>query len=226
MIIEIKYGEGGTDSKLFVHDLESAYIRYAQSLGFKSEILLTEEGHVVLQISGKDVWKYFGNETGKHIVQRVPPTENKGRRQTSFISVAALPLKKEKEYKPLPEKDLKITTQTGKQKAGGQNVNRVCSAVRAIHCPTGTTVFINGRDQGQNKKKAIEILTARIHEMEQEKEDNSYNSLKKESLGDRGRGGNKRRTYNFIESRVTDHLTGKKTGNIKAIMKGEFNLLD
>lgn len=212
------------DSKLFVHDLAAAYVKYAKSLNFSAEILHTSEGHEVLQINGRNVWNYFKDETGNHVVQRIPPTESKGRKQTSYVRVGVLPLKKESEYKKLAEKDLEITAQTGRQKAGGQNVNKVCSAIRAVHKPTGIKVFINGRDQGSNKYKAMQILTARVNDHYSGIDKRSYDSIRKNQLGDGSRG-NKVRTYNFLESRVVDHITGKKTGNVKAVMKGQFELL-
>jgi protein subunit release factor A len=104
-------------------------------------------------------------------VQRVPPTERSGRWQTSMISVAVLPLPPENKEQPLREQDLEIITQTGKQKAGGQNVNKVASAVRMKHKPTGLCVMINGRDQGQNRKEALRILTARVSALARDKVD-------------------------------------------------------
>jgi peptide chain release factor 1 len=224
LILELVFGEGGQDSKLFVDDLLSAYIKYGTSLGFRSEILTSELGHCIVRFSGKGVWKAFKNEPGKHCVQRVPPTERGGRRQTSMISVAVLTLPPENHQEPLREQDLKITCQTGKQKAGGQNVNKVHSAVRAVHMPTGLSVFINGRDQGQNKKEALKILTAKVNQRRYEKEAEAYYSNRKKQLGGGGRG-EKIRTYNFIESRIVDHRLGTKTGNIKEVMKGNFKLI-
>ena len=140
-----------------------------------------------------------------------------------------MPLPPENSQEVIPEKDLEIITQTGKQGAGGQNVNKVASAVRMKHKPTGLSVFINGRDQGQNKKEALRILTFRINEKKKQALENSYNSQRKEKmlaggniLGGRG---NKIRTYNFIKSRVVDHVLELKTSNIKEFMKGNFKVL-
>jgi peptide chain release factor 1 len=222
--LELVFGEGGQDSKLFVSDLASAYTRYASSLGIHSETLTSEVGHQILKFTGKGVWNAFKHESGKHVVQRVPPTERNGRRQTSIISVAVLPLPPENQAEQLRDQDLEVITQTGKQKAGGQNTNKVASAVRMKHVPTGMCVFINGRDQGQNKKAARRILTARVNEAKRQMELNAYSKDRKQQLGGGGRG-DKVRTYNFIESRVTDHRLDTKTRNIKEVMKGDFGLI-
>ncbi len=193
-------------------------------MGLKSETLSQENGHALMKVTGRNVWKSFQHEPGKHVVQRVPPTERSGRRQTSVISVAVLSLPPENKLVPLRDQDLEIITQTGKQKAGGQNVNKVASAVRMKHKPSGLSVFINGRDQGANKKEALRILTARVHTMKSEREQSAYDSTRKAVLGDSGRG-DKVRTYNFMRHEIVDHRLNKKTNKIDHFMKGDFSVL-
>lgn len=182
-------------------------------------------GHKVIKFIGKNVWQSFKFEGGQHCVQRYPKNDRGGRRHTSIVSVAVLPLPPTKEYKPLPDSELNIIAQIGKQTAGGQNANKVASAIRMTHKPTGLQVFIqNERDQHQNKKVALQILTAKVNELINSKKQNDYNIVRKIQLGDGGRGV-KTRTYNFIESRVTDHKLNKKSSQIDKIMNGRFDLL-
>lgn len=140
-----------------------------------------------------------------------------------MVSVAVLPIKNDV-WEALKDKDLEIIAQTGKQGAGGQNVNKVATAIRMKHIPTGMSVFINGRDQHKNKEEARKILTARVNDSKQAANDKTYSEFRKNQLGS-GRRGSKIRTYNFIDSRVTDHRLGIKTSKVSEVMKGNFKLV-
>lgn len=228
LVVEIRHGEGGKDSKLFVQDLLSAYLHYASSLGLKTEIISSEVGHVVLKVIGKNAWNAFKHESGKHIVQRIPPTERNDRKHTSLVCVAVLSLPPESKQILLEEKDLEIIRQTGKQKAGGQHSNKTMSAVRMKHKPTGLSVFINGRKQHQNHKEALRILTAKVNNFFKERNkiiENEKRSLQNGDVSEIGKRGNKIRSYNFMENRIVDHVLGKKTNNVKEFMKGNFYVL-
>ena len=222
-MVEIRAGEGGKDSKNFVSELAEIYLRYARNKNLLTEILNSEDGSMSLQISGSSAWKAFELESGKHVIQRCPPTERGGRRHTSAISVAILPLREFGDYS-LKEADLEIIFQKGKVRAGGQNANKVNSAVRMKHIPSGLSVFINGRDQGQNKSKAYEILAGRVYDHYYALENAEYSAKRKNILGDGGRGG-AARTYNLYKSIIVDHRTGKQTNDVKSILKGELDLI-
>jgi peptide chain release factor 1 len=176
-----------------------------------------------LRFTGAGVAEAFRHEPGQHCVQRVPPSETRGRRHTSIVSVAVLPVLPVSKADELPEKDLDVKTQCG-HGPGGQHQNKRASAVRMKHRPTGLSVFINGRDQLANKREALKVLTARVRADYREREEAEFQAARKQQLGDGGRG-NKVRTYNFIESRVVDHRLGVRTNNIKEVMKGRFDLL-
>lgn len=200
----------------------AAYIRFADQLGLKSEVVYDSDSSWSLLIKGDDCWNAFGSESGKHVVQRIPPTESKGRRHTSVVAVAVMPLR-ETQAETLPIAEVEIVTQRGHGR-GGQNVNKVESAVRAIHKPSGISVFINGRDQYRNKQLALEILAARVRSEKEQSAQNAHNRNKAEQLGYGSRSG-KIRTYNFISSLVIDHRSGKKTGRITDVLKGRFDLI-
>ena len=202
-------------------DLASAYVKYAASKQLKCDVLYSSDSHITLGIRGRNVLTFFENEPGKHVVQRVPPTESKGRRHTSVISVAVVPII-ETDFN-ISDGEIEIQTQRGHGK-GGQHQNKTDSAVRAKHAPTGITVFINGRDQHQNKKQAIRILKSRIVQMKEENQLLNLSNQRVQQMG-RGKRSGKTRTYNFIDSRVVDHILGTKTRRINDIMKGRFDIL-
>ena len=179
-------------------------------------------GYISAIISGKNPLRLFKGEIGKHCVQRVPPTESAGRRQTSMLSVAVLEIN-DGGIEAFDDKDVLIETYNAGGK-GGQHSNKSDSAVRAKHIPSGIIVSINGRSQHKNKVDALKILKAKVKGLEEEKVNNEKQNSKREQISNIGRG-NKVRTYNFIDSRVVDHRTGKKSKQIKKIMKGRFDCL-
>ncbi len=218
-MVEIRFGEGGKDSKLFIKDLFAAYVKYADFFGVKAEQVSYSDNHLVAIFKGEGVGKIFQHESGAHCCQRCPPTENKGRHHTSIVSVGILPMPN-KNLPPINENDLEIKTQRG-HGPGGQHQNKTNSAIRMKHKPTGISVFINGRDQCGNRREALRIITAKVDDHYKQENDEEYADLRKQQMGDGGRG-NKIRTYNFIKSRVVDHRLKNKTKQIKQIMKGQF----
>lgn len=177
---------------------------------------------MVAKISGKGAGKAFANEPGKHVCQRIPTTESKGRKQTSTVSVAVLPLR-EDVSEPIPDAELKIEAVNLGGK-GGQHQNRTLSGCRITHLPTGFKAVINGRDYHSNEREARRVIAARVNERKQQEADAEYLAYRQEQIQGGSRSG-KLRTYNFMESRVVDHRLGTKTGNVKAIMKGDFQKL-
>lgn len=193
--------------------------------GLKSEILTSEEGHCILEIRGKNARQLFESEHGTHQIKRIPPTEHNGRRHTSLVSVCVLNLPPaQQSSKLLPEHEFTVKFQRG-HGPGGQNQNKVSSAVRMTHTKTGFTVFINGRDQLANRRDARRILSARVFEAEQAVIKADYQAGKV-LLSRGGRGQiEKIRSYNIVEGIAIDHRTGKKTRDIKGLMKGNLELL-
>jgi len=194
---------------------------YCQLQGLKTELVHKAYGKVGFLVRGNNGPEAFQHEPGKHVVQRYPPTETKGRRHTSTITVSVLELTNNQ--CALCDRDIEITTQRGSG-PGGQHQNKTESAVRMIHKPTGLSVYINGRSQKANKKEARRILETRVVQRHSSLEKKKRDGDKREQVDGGGRG-NKVRTYNFIANRVVDHVRGTKTGLIKQVMKGRFDLL-
>ena len=220
--MELQFGEGGDDSKNFVDELFSAYARYAKSLNLKMELLQSSFGHITAQVNGQGAGRAFARENGQHVVQRVPPNEHGGRRHTSVISVGVLSLPPVNMQKSLPESELDITCALGTG-PGGQHRQKTASCVRAKHKPTGLQVVIDGRDQHQNRKVAIRILTAKVNEFYINKEKSVYDAERRQKMGDGGRG-QKVRTYNFIRGKIVDH-TLNTCISIKEFERGNFSKL-
>lgn len=223
VIVELKGGEGGDDSKLFVHDLFAGIVRFANRNGLKIEIVSEVRGHVTAECKGANAWQLLEPLIGTHCVQRVPPTETKGRRHTSYLAVAVLPVIRQL-HRPLDMSEVIVKCQGG-HGPGGQHQNKSDSAVRMTHVSTGIQVFINGRSQHANRETALRILTARVRDHEQQKADDRYRKIRKSQMGNAGRG-TKIRTYNYLNDRAVDHRTGARAKVRRVIEKGEFELLD
>ena len=193
-----------------------------RSLDFKAELLLSADGHMVAKIKGNGVGRAFQYESGKHCVQRIPPTESKGRKQTSMVSVAILPIPKKIDI-VISENDLNIEP-VNLGGPGGQHRNKTLSDCRMTHIPTGLQVCIGGRDFHSNVREARQIICAKVADKVRREEQAKY-AKDRQSQMDGGGRGNKIRTYNFMESRIVDHRLDKKTGNLKAFMKGQFDVL-
>jgi peptide chain release factor 1 len=221
--VEIQAGEGGKDSRDFVHELASVYVRYCQIKGLKTELLTTEDSHVTIQVRGSGAGTAFSHESGQHCIQH-RPKNGKGKPHTSLVSVAVLGIPPDGARRPLDMNDVEVKTQCGSQKAGGQHANKTASAVRMTHKPTGLKVFINGRSQTQNKEDAQRILASRVNEYYAEQQRASYDAHREANSCKTGRGG-KTRTYNLMDSRVVDHRLNTSTSNVKEVMKGNLDLI-
>ncbi len=236
VIIEIRAGTGGEEAALFAADLFRMYSRFAERNGWTTELFSTNRTgiggfkEVIFRISGKNVWPDLKNEAGVHRVQRIPVTEKSGRIHTSTASVAILPEATETEIKINPE-DLEIDTFRSSGK-GGQNVQKVESAVRITHLPTGLVVSCQEeRSQARNKEKALKILRSRLLAREEEKKQKEISQTRKAQIKKAERA-DKIRTYNFPQNRITDHRLNKSWHNLTEIMDGDleeiiqtFNLL-
>lgn len=229
VIMEIRAGTGGEEASLFAADLFRMYSRYAQSKGWQVEIIdcnRTELGgfkEVVFEIRGKGAFSRLKYERGVHRVQRVPVTEASGRIHTSTATVAVLPEAEEVEVNIKPE-DLRIDFfRSGG--AGGQNVNKVTTAVRITHLPTGIVATCQDeRSQLRNRMKAMAVLRARLLDREQRKQLEEITEERRSQIGS-GERAEKIRTYNFPQDRVTDHRIGLTIHNLRQVLDGELDEL-
>lgn len=233
VILEIRAGTGGEEASFFAGDLIRMYQRYAAQKGWRFVELDSSPGHLSgyktfigqIEVSSAcpeqtSIYEKLKYESGVHRVQRVPATEKSGRIHTSTASVAVLPFAETKDVQINPN-DLEISFFRSSG-PGGQNVNKVETAVRVLHKPTGLIISSqSSRNQRANREKAMEILRAKLYEAEQNKKQEQLGSLRKEQIGSAERA-EKIRTYNFPQDRLTDHRINKKFHNIEKILGGEL----
>ncbi len=227
VIVEIRGGAGGEESALFAYDLYRMYSMYAETKGFKIEVLNLNETElggikeISFMINGDGAYSRFKFESGVHRVQRVPETESGGRIHTSTVTVAVLPEAEAVEFE-LNEADLIYETYRASG-AGGQKVNKTSSAVRVIHVPTGTVVECQvERSQYQNKDRATELLRSKLYNEECRKQQESIDGARRSQVGTGDRS-EKIRTYNFPQSRVSDHRIKLTSNHLEGVLNGNLD---
>lgn len=227
VIVEIRGAAGGDEAALFAGDLYKMYSRFAEMQGWKSEVIeasYTELGgykEIIFMINGAGAYSKLKYENGAHRVQRVPATESGGRIHTSTATVAVLPEAEEVELE-LHDKDIRVDTFCSSG-PGGQSVNTTMSAVRLTHIPTGTVVSCQDeKSQIKNKDKAMKVLRARIFDKMQQEQQAEYAETRKSAVGTGDRS-ERIRTYNFPQSRVTDHRIGLTLQKLDQILQGKLD---
>src|SRR5205809_4996916 len=226
VILEIRAGTGGDEATLFAAEMFRMYTRYAETQGWKVEVLSTSESsvgglkEVIAIIEGQRVYSRMKYESGVHRVQRVPATEQQGRVHTSAVTVAVLPEAEDVDIK-IEAKDLRIDTFCSSG-PGGQSVNTTYSAVRITHLPTNTVVSCQDeKSQIKNKDKALRVLRSRLQEIEKQKQQDAISAERRQQVGSGDRS-EKIRTYNFKENRVSDHRIGYTSHQLDLFMEGEI----
>jgi peptide chain release factor 1 len=229
VIMEIRAGTGGEEAALFARDLYNMYIKYADSRRWKVEQLdfsITEKNgfrEVIFSVKGPGVWSELGYEGGGHRVQRVPETESQGRIHTSAATVAVLPEPEELDIHIAPDDVVEHVSRSSGP--GGQSVNKLSSAIKLEHIPTGITVSMQDeKSQHKNRAKAWRVLRSRIYEYHQSKKRAERDSQRKSMIGSGDRS-QKIRTYNYPQNRVTDHRINLSLYSLDKIMAGDMNEL-
>jgi peptide chain release factor 1 len=229
VILEIRAGTGGDEATLFAAEMFRMYTRYAETQGWKVEVLSTSESsvgglkEVIAIIEGQRVFSRLKYESGVHRVQRVPATEQQGRVHTSAVTVAVLPEAEDVDVK-IEAKDLRIDTFCSSG-PGGQSVNTTYSAVRITHIPTNTVVSCQDeKSQIKNREKGMRVLRSRLYEMEMQKQQDALAKERKAMVGSGDRS-EKIRTYNFPQNRVTDHRIGLTIHQLEQVMDGKLQPL-
>lgn len=224
VIMEIRAGTGGDEAGLFAADLFRMYLRYAEIKNWKTEVMsINETGigglkEVIFLVKGKGAFSRLKFESGVHRVQRVPETESQGRIHTSTVTVAVLAEVDDVEI-DIPESDIEMDVYKSAG-AGGQNVQKNMTAVRITHLPTGMVVACQDeRSQLQNRMRALSVLKARLYELEQQKRNSEQDAARRSQIGS-GERAEKIRTYNYPQSRVTDHRINISSYNLTGVMNG------
>ncbi|MFH4936101.1 peptide chain release factor 1 [Staphylococcus cohnii] len=226
VIVEIRAAAGGDEAAIFAGDLFRMYSRYAEAHSYKTDIVeATESDHggykeVSFSVSGTGAYSKLKYENGAHRVQRVPATESGGRIHTSTATVAVLPEVEDVEIE-IRNEDIKIDTYRSSG-AGGQHVNTTDSAVRITHLPTGVIATSSEKSQIQNREKAMKVLKARLFDMKLQEEQQKYAAQRKSAVGSGDRS-ERIRTYNYPQSRVTDHRIGLTLQKLEQVMEGKLD---